>query len=173
VDEPTVVVGLIGRAHGLRGEVVIHNRSDNPERWRPGAVVFLRDGRPLTVDSVRPRGGDRMIVRFREAPDRAAAERLQGEVSIPESSLPELSDGQWWAHQIEGCEVVTEDGRRLGIVIEVIPNPANDLWLAVDEQGRETLVPALKDVLVDVDTRAKRVLVKDVPGLTVPEVPGA
>lgn len=171
MHEPTVVVGFIGRAHGLRGEVIVQNRSDNPERWLPSSVVMLGDGRSLTVETVRPQGGNRLIVRFREAPDRAAAELLHGEVTVPESSLPELPDGQWWAHQIEGCEVVTESGRRLGAVVEVVPNPANDLWVAVDERGQETIVPALGDLLVKVDPSARRILVKDVPGLTAPEDP--
>jgi len=54
-------------------------------------------------------------------------------------------------------------------VREVIPNPANDLWVAVDEEGNETLVPALADLLVDVDVVARTILVNDVPGLTAPE----
>jgi ribosomal 30S subunit maturation factor RimM len=51
----------------------------------------------------------------------------------------------------------------------VIPNPANDLWVAVDDDGVETLVPALRDVVVEVDVVSKRVLVRDVPGLTAPD----
>ena len=62
-------------------------------------------------------------------------------------------------------------GRSLGIVKEVIPNPANDLRVEVDDEGRETLVPALADLLVDVDVAARTVVVDDVPGLTAPEEP--
>ncbi len=51
----------------------------------------------------------------------------------------------------------------------MIPNPANDLWVAIDEHGVETLVPAIRDVIVDVDVDAKRIVVRDVPGLTAPE----
>ena len=52
---------------------------------------------------------------------------------------------------------------------DVIPNPANDLWVAADEEGGETLVPALRDVVVEVDIGEKRIVVRDIPGLTVPE----
>ncbi len=62
-------------------------------------------------------------------------------------------------------------GRILGAVREVIPNPANDLWVAVDDAGRETLVPALADLLIDVDVAARTIVVDDVPGLTAPEEP--
>ncbi len=111
-------------------------------------------------------------MKFDGIADRSAAERLRGAVLVvPESWLPELAEGEWWAHQLEGCEVRTGSGRVLGVVREVIPNPANDLWVAVDDQGIETLVPALADLLLDVDVEARTILVRDVPGLTAPEKP--
>jgi 16S rRNA processing protein RimM len=103
-------------------------------------------------------------------PDRTAAEALRGALLVvPESSSPELPEGSWWDHRIEGCEVETDGGRRLGTVREVIHTAANDVWSAVDEAGAETLVPVLKDVLVSVDADAKRIVVREIPGLTVPE----
>jgi 16S rRNA processing protein RimM len=169
VDEPTVVVGLVTKAHGLRGEVAIQNRSDNPERWTPGSRVFTGSGRALTVSAVRPHG-ERLIVTFAEVGDRDGAEALRGStLLVPESWLPALGPHEWWPHQLEGCRVLTEAGRELGILREVIANPANDLWVAVDDAGDETLVPALKDVLVEVDVAAKRIVVRDLPGLTAPD----
>jgi 16S rRNA processing protein RimM len=88
---------------------------------------------------------------------------------VPESWLPERPEGEYWPFQLVGSEVVTEDGRSLGTVSEVIPNPANDLWVAVDDDGGETLVPAISDVVVDVDVAAKRIVVRAVPGITAPE----
>jgi 16S rRNA processing protein RimM len=67
--------------------------------------------------------------------------------------------------------VVTDAGRALGHITDVIPNPANDLWVAVDDAGTETLIPALADVLLKVDIDNRQVLVRDVPGLTAPEAP--
>ena len=171
MDEPTVVVGVVTGVHGLGGEVSVQNRSDNPDRWSPGNTVLREDGAALTVESSR-RHGRRLLVRFDGITDRAAAEGLRGAVlAVPESWLPELPEGEWWAHQVEGCEVRTVSGRVLGVIREVVPNPANDLWVAVDSDGRETLVPALADLLVDVDVEARRVLVEDVPGLTAPDEP--
>jgi 16S rRNA processing protein RimM len=171
VDEPTVVVGVVTGVHGLSGEVSIQNRSDNPDRWVAGGSVLREDGAALTIESSR-RHGRRLLVHFAGVEDRTTAERLRGAVLVvPESWLPQLDADEWWAHQLEGCEVRTRSGRVLGTLREVIPNPANDLWVAVDEDGRETLVPALADVLVDVDVGARRIVVEDVPGLTVPEEP--
>ena len=169
MDEPTIVVGLVTRAHGLRGEVAVQNRSDNPHRWMPGAVVFTEQGRSLTVRAARLQGV-KLTVTFDEVADRTTAEALRGAVLVvPVSWLPDLGEDEWWPHDLEGCRVVTESGRDLGEVREVIANPANDLWVAVDAAGAETLVPALKDVLIDVDVAAKRIVVRDVPGLTVPD----
>jgi 16S rRNA processing protein RimM len=67
--------------------------------------------------------------------------------------------------------VVTESGRTLGAITDVVANPAQDLWVAVDESGTEIMVPAIREVVVDVDVEAGRVLVRDIPGLTAPDDP--
>jgi len=169
VDEPTVVVGVVTGVHGLRGDVSVQNRSDNPDRWAPGGTVLREDGGALTIESSRQHGR-RLLVKFAGIADRSAAERIRGTVLVvPESWLPDLAEGEWWAHQLEGCEVRTASGRVLGVVKEVIPNPANDIWVTVDDAGNETLVPALADLLIDVDVDARTIVVHDVPGLTAPE----
>jgi 16S rRNA processing protein RimM len=166
--EPIVVVGRITRPHGLKGELSVLVLSEVEGRFAEGAVVCLEDGRALTVESARRhRGG--LLVKFREVPNRTAAERLARSVLVvPESASPHLPDGSWWDHQLVGCEVVTESGRPLGTVREVIHTAANDVWSAVSDDG-ETLIPALKDVIVSVDTAGKRIVVREVPGLTAPE----
>jgi 16S rRNA processing protein RimM len=165
-SEPTVAVGRIARAHGVRGEVGVLVLSEVPERFADGAVVWLEDGRTLTVESSR-RHRDRLIVRFREVGDRDAADGLRGAILVvPESSSPPLPEGSWWDHQLEGCEVLTDTGRALGQVNDVIHTAANDVWSVVDEAGTETLIPVLTDVLVDVDVDAKRIVVHEIPGLT-------
>jgi 16S rRNA processing protein RimM len=169
ISEPTVVVGKVTKAHGIRGEVAVEIRSDNPERFTDGASVFTPDGRELTIERVHAHG-QRTLVLFVGVADRTAAEALAGTLlEVPESWLPTLGEGEYWPFELEGCRVVTDADRELGTVSEVIPNPANDLWVAVDDDGVETLVPALRDVIVEVDVTAKRILVRDVPGLTAPE----
>jgi 16S rRNA processing protein RimM len=111
-----------------------------------------------------------LLVKFEEIGDREGAESVRGAtLVVPESSLPVLAAGEWWSFQLEGCEVETESGRVLGTLTEVIANPANDIWVAVDPDGAETLVPVLDDVLVNVDVETRRIVVRDVPGLTAPE----
>lgn len=168
-SEPTVAVGRITRPHGVTGEVAVEVLSEVGGRFADDAVVWLEDGRTLTVGSSRPHK-TRLLVRFREVADRDAAQGLRGALLvIPASMSPPLPEGSWWDHQIVGCEVVTVSGRELGTVGEVIHTAANDVWNAIDPRGIETLVPALKDLLAEVDVEAKRIVVRDVPGLTGPQ----
>jgi 16S rRNA processing protein RimM len=169
VDEPTVVVGIVTRAHGIRGEVAIQVRSDNPDRWRTGSVVFDEGGDRFSIRAARG-SGSRLFVRFEGVDDRTAADALRGRTFVvPVSWLPPLPDGEYWPHQLEGAEVLTESGHNLGILTDVVANPANDLWVAVDADGNETLVPAISEVVREVDLEGKRVVVADLPGLTSPD----
>ena len=169
MQEPTVAVGRITRPHGVAGEVAVLVISEVPERFADGATVFLEDGRPLTVGSSRPHK-DRLLVRFREIADRTAAESYKGALLVvPESMSPPLPEGSWWDHQLEGCAVSTDGGLDLGTLREVIHTAANDVWSVVDDVERETLIPVLQDVLVDVDVEGKRIVVRAIEGLTVPE----
>jgi 16S rRNA processing protein RimM len=169
VEEPAITVGRITKAHGVHGEVAVENRSDNPDRWVPGAVVFGPDGRSLTVRSVRPHGS-RLLVTFEGVDDRTAAERLSGiTLQVPESWLPSLPEGSWWSYEATGCRVRTESGRELGTVEEVLAYPAQDLWRVVGADGAETLIPAVDAFIVSVDLAGRSAVVRDVPGLTAPE----
>jgi len=169
VDEPAVTVGRIAKAHGVHGEVAVENRSDNPDRWAPGSVVFAPGGHSFTIRAVRPHGA-RLLVTFDGVEDRTAAERLVGTtLEVPESWLPALPEGSWWSYEATGCVVRTESGRTLGTVAEVLAYPAQDLWRVVDDEGAEILIPAVDAFIVSVDLVGRSAVVRDVPGLTAPE----
>jgi 16S rRNA processing protein RimM len=165
---PGLVAGKITKAHGLRGEVTVLVLSEVPERFEPGSVLHLEDGRALTVAAVRPDRG-RLLVTFDGVADRTAAEQLHGRyLFVSEDEVPDLPEGSFWPHQLVGCQVVTEAARALGEIREVVLGVANDIWVTGPPEA-EVLVPALKDVVVSVDIPSKRVVVRDVPGLTTPE----
>lgn len=172
MSEPTVAVGRIAKAHGVHGEVTVVVLSEVAERFDRGSILWLEDGRALTVGSSRPYR-DRLLVTFREIRDRTQAEALQTALLVvPEASSPPLPEGSWWDHQIVGCAVTTDAGRDLGTIREVIHTQANDVWSALDDVGMETLIPVLDDVLVDVDTEGRRIVVREISGLTAPEDAG-
>ena len=131
-----LVIGRVGRAHGLRGEVSVSFTSDRPERAQAGAVMYAGTRR-LVVAGARPHQG-RWLVRFDGVDDRSAAQRLQGE-ALEGDPLDVDEDGTLWAHQVIGLPVVDLEGHVLGVVVAVESNPAHDL-LVLDGGG---LVPTV------------------------------
>lgn len=167
-DVPFVAVGRITRAHGIRGEVAVLPLSQVESRFEPGSKLVLEGlDRTLTVTESKPhRHG--LLLRFDEIPDRDQAEALHGRyLFVPASEVPRLPEGEFWPHQLLGCEIVTEGGRSLGSIREIVRTPANDVWVAEGADG-EALVPALKDVVAKVDIDARRVVVREIAGLTAP-----
>jgi 16S rRNA processing protein RimM len=162
-------VGRISRAHGVKGEVVVHALSQVQSRFDPGSRLLVGEGKEqeLTVTEARPHGG-RLLVRFEGIHDREAADALRGEfLFVPATSAPNLDEGEYWTHELVGCDVVTEEGRALGRIREIIHTQANDVWVT-DGGEEEILIPALKDVVADVDIPGRRVVVRAVSGLTAP-----
>ena len=166
-----VAVGRITKAHGVRGEVSVLPLSDVEDRFAAASRLYASESeeRPLTVAASRPNRG-RLLVRFEEVPDRTRAEALAGAyLFVPAGASPSLPDGSFWPHELIGADVVTENGRSLGVLTEIVRTSANDVWVARDDAGNESLVPALREVVAEVDAGAHRVVVREIPGLTVPD----
>lgn len=127
-------VGRIGKAHGLRGDVLVSLSTDRPERVAPGSVLRTGDVDLLVVRSTPHQ--DRWIVHFEGIDGRDAAEALRGRALQAEAlDEPETR----WVHTVVGAEVVTVDGRACGQVAAVLANPAHDLLVLDDD----TLVPVV------------------------------
>jgi len=140
--------------------------SEVEARFRAGSVLLLGPAgqKPLTVTSARPHG-HRLLVKFEEVGDREAAQSLRGRVLlVRKQDAPPLPRDRYWVHEVVGIEVVTEAGRSIGMVREVLHNPANDVWV-VEGGGREVLIPALRDVVAEVDPVARRAVIRETPGL--------
>lgn len=162
-------MGRITRPHGVRGEVSVLPLSDLGARFEPGSRLFLgeSDGRPFTVRASRPHH-QRLLVSFDHVRDRTGAEALAGAyLFVPVSEVPLPPEGRYWPHQLIGCEVVTDNGRSLGSIGDIVWTQANDLWVAVGPDG-EALIPALREVVAEVDIAGRRVVVREIPGLTAP-----
>ncbi len=160
-----IAVGRITGVHGVRGEVAVLVLSEVDDRFAPGSVLRAENHGDVTVERTRPHRG-RLLVKFQELPDRNAAEELRGRyLFVDRSSVPDLPAGSFWPHELEGSEVLTQDGRSLGRITEIVQGEANDIWVARDGE-REVLIPALRDVVRDVDPVARRVVIAEVPGLT-------
>jgi 16S rRNA processing protein RimM len=167
-DVRWIAVGRITRSHGVKGEVAVLPLSEIDARFRPGSRLYLgqTENRTLTVASSRTHQR-RLLVAFEEIDDRTQGETLKGEyLFVPASWAPELPDGEYWPHQLIGCTVVTEEGRMVGTIEEIVRGPANDVWVARGEDGEDVLVPAIRDVVTGVNVGERRIVVREVPGLT-------
>ena len=121
-DSPLLEVGRVGKAHGLRGEVVVALSTNRPERVEPGSVLVTDDGE-LTVATSRPHQG-RHLVRFEGVDDRSRAEALRGVVLRAE---PLDDPDVLWVHELIGSVVVDQHGTEHGEVTSVELTPASDL----------------------------------------------
>ena len=181
MEEIEVVVGRIGKPHGIRGEVTIDVRTDEPERRfavgttlraTPPAGERTRPG-ALTVRSAR-RHQAALLVAFEEASDRTAAERLRGTVlhaSLRADETPEDPD-EYYDHQLVGLRVEDTDGAHLGEVTAVLHGAAQDLIGVRTPDGRDALVPFVRALVPEVDTVGGRLVVADRPGLVTPHPEG-
>ncbi|HEY7024069.1 MAG TPA: ribosome maturation factor RimM [Candidatus Limnocylindrales bacterium] len=151
-----LVVGLVRGVHGLRGMVRVEVLSDNPNRFTAGNVLHREnDDRPLTILSAH-RDGPGLLVRFREVTTREAADGLRD--AYLEADPTDLAQDTYYWHDIEGCAVATDDGEELGTVVEVFRVGASEVYVVRGQSG-EVLVPAVTDVVRQIDVVAKRIIV--------------
>ena len=163
-----LVVGRIGHAHGVKGEVSVEVRTDDPDRRYAVGSVLATDPPergPLTVERVRAHHG-RLLVQFAGVEDRNAAEALRGTLLVVDAaSAGETDDGEWWDHDLVGLTAVTTDGTKLGTLADVIHVPGAPLLAITSDDGRELLVPFVAAIVPEVDVAGGRVVVDPPPGL--------
>jgi 16S rRNA processing protein RimM len=164
-----LVVGRVGRPHGVRGEVTVDVRTDDPDaRFAPGSSLRTDPGErgPLTVVSVHPRSGG-LVLGFEGVESREDAEALRGTVLVVDSAeLPPIdTDDEWYDHQLVGLAAVDPAGTALGRVADVVHAPASDLLVVRDADEREHLVPFVRELVPTVDVPGGRVVVDPPEGL--------
>jgi 16S rRNA processing protein RimM len=174
-----VIVGRVGRPHGIRGEVVIGVRTDEPDlRFAVGAAVEARpapdadddgDGERLTVASARWHSGQ-LLVAFAGITDRTAAAELTGSwLSVDSSQLPDTGDpDEFRDHELIGLSVRTRAGDQVGVVADVLHYGQDLLVVRRQDEPGETLVPFVKAIVPEVDLPAGVVVIDPPPGLIDP-----
>ncbi len=163
------VVGRIGRAHGLAGEMTVEVRTDEPDaRFAPGALLFTDppERGPVTVDDTHWHSG-RMLLRLRGVEDRTAAEGLRGtllEVDVDPAERP-ADPEEYFDHQLVGLRVVTTTGDDVGQVAEVVHLPAQDLLAVHRPDAADVFIPFVAVFVPEVDLGAGRIVIDPPPGL--------
>jgi len=167
-----LVVGRVGRAHGIRGEVLVALRTDDPDaRFAPGAVLLTEpeERGPLTVVSARRHSG-RYVVAFDGVVDRAAAEALTGTALVVDSAnlAPTEDPDEFHDAQLLGLRVQSTDGADIGALADVVHGPGGDLLvvrLQAAGEDREVLVPFVREMVPTVDVPAGLVVIDPPEGL--------
>jgi 16S rRNA processing protein RimM len=160
---PYLTIGIILRHHGLAGELVVRPETDFPERFSPGATVYI-DGRAETVEKARNDRG-RVLLKIEGVDGEADARALRGKaLEVHRDQRARLPEGSYYHTDLIGLEVYTTGGEHLGKLTRIISTGANDVY-AVAREGEEVLLPATEEVVVEVDVAAGRMTVKPLPGL--------
>ena len=174
-----VVIGRIGRPHGVLGLVTVEVRTDDPDlRFAPGAVLLTDppERGPLVVAESRSHSS-RLLLALAGVDDRSAAESLRGTVLVAEVD-PQASPQdpeEFYDHQLIGLDVIGQDGVSIGTVAEVLHLPGQDVLAVHRPSGGEVLVPFVTAIVPEVDLPGRRVVIDPPPGLVeaAPEGGGA
>ena len=177
-----LIVARVLRPHGAQGELACEIITEFPQRFRRTSRVFLTPARgparlePLAGAEPKPfavtqarlvqhRGHPEVILTLEDVTDRDGAEALRGWlVQVPESESWKLPRGRFYWHQIIGLRVVTAEGEEIGTVTDILETGANDVYV-VKADGRERLIPAIKQVVTEIAPERGEMVVSLIPGL--------
>ena len=159
-----LVVGRIGRAHGVQGEATIELRTDDPEvRFAVGQTVTLADGRSLKISGNRWHN-QILLLSFSGINDRNQIEELRDQLISSDVDLGLLAPGEYHFQQLIGCEVFQQNGELIGTVDEILKSPGQDL-LSVSRAAGRVLIPMVKQIIIEIDVLAKKIIVNPPEGL--------
>ena len=163
-----VVVGRLGRPHGVKGEINVEVLTDDPEkRFAKGNKLTIQNqNKQLTVNTARLHT-NKLLVTFNEVPDRNIAEDLKGNylvIELNESEIPQTGD-EFYEDQLIGLSAVSENKELFGEVIEVIHRSAQDLLVIKTPDNREVLVPFVDEIAPIIDLNKKIIVLNPPKGL--------
>ena len=161
-------IGRVVKAFGIRGEVIVEPLTSVPSRFRTLQSVLVgrtpEETRPLVVGkaSAEERG---IRIRFEGIDSRNDAETLIGSfLFVGEEQRVPLSPGSHYVEDLLGMTVVDESGEQIGVIKEVKKLPAQDVYV-VEHEGRDTMIPAVREFILDIDVRKRKMVVRMIEGL--------
>lgn len=161
-------MGRVGRAHGVKGEAELFWHGETPPA--KGATLYLKDdsestATPRVLQSLRKHNGE-YLATFDRVGDRTEAERLRGfKVFIDRSTLPPLEDGEAYVADLPGWNAYLENGERVGEIKRVEYPAGREIWVIIDDDGKEILFPAEPDFIVSLDQARREARLSPPPGL--------
>ena len=161
-------VGVITKTHGLRGEVKVYTTSDDPYRFETLESVILKgrgNKRRVGIEHVRY-VGDRTVLKL-EGIDTVeeAAKIVDCELMIERGEAMELFENEYYIGDLIGCRVYVDSGEILGTVTDVFATGANDVYTVRTEDGKEVLLPAIRECILSVEPEEQKIVVHHMKGL--------
>lgn len=166
-------IGIIVNTHGIKGEVKVMPLTDNPERYEKLKSVYVEG--PAGLEEYHLSGvkylKNFVIIKFDEIDNIDVAEAMKNKViKIDRENAVKLPKGSFFISDLIGCEVIETNGTVLGKLKEILQTGSNDVYVVVDENNREILIPALKSVVNEVSIENRRITVTLPKGLLDDEV---
>ncbi len=166
-----VAFGKIVGAHGVKGELKVLPYIEKEEldgllsNLEGLLKEFYIDGTPYDVKGIKRHKGV-FLVKLRGIRRRDEAEALAGkEVFVERGVLPSLREGEYYAFELVGLKVVTEDGNLLGTLSHIFSTGSNDVYEVRTSQGEELLLPAMEEVILSIEPENGRIVVRLPEGL--------
>ena len=158
-----LAVAKIYKPHGLKGEVSVGLLTDFPERLTEGKQVYIGENHiPFKIDTIRKMGKKSPIpIGDNNSVDSVGSFRNQI-VYIHDKNLPVLTNNEYYHHDLLGMRVFSTEDQEIGFLVEIICTGANDVYIIKpeDQSAKEVLIPAIKDVVKNVDIKNKKMIVK-------------
>jgi 16S rRNA processing protein RimM len=161
-----LVVGKLRHPHGVRGEILMEVITDFPERLQAGIQVYLgEEHRPERIRSRRPHGQGLLLAFDGYTTPETVGELRNALVYVPTADRPPLPAGEYYHHQLLGLRVVADNGDELGRLSEILGTAAQDIYVVRNESGAEILLPAVDEVILEIDLENRLIRVHLLPGL--------
>ena len=167
IETEWAAIGKVVALFGIRGELKVLLLTDIPNRFAGlGAVYAGPDHTRRLIQSVRPYKGEMIVLKLEGIDDANTAESLRDQnLAIPVSELAQLPPDSYYQHDILGLMVITLDRQKLGSIVDIIVTGSNDVYVIKVPDGSQVLIPAIKDVIKQVDLIRRTMYIDPLPGL--------
>lgn len=161
-------VGVISTTHGIKGEVKVFPTTDDPNRFKELNEIILDTGKELLLLEIEGVKffKQMVILKFKGIDDINEVEKYRGkDLLISRENAVKLEEGEFFIYDLIDSVVVTEEGEDLGTLVEIMTTGANDVYVVKTPDGKELLIPSIKECILDVDVENKKILVHLLNGL--------
>ncbi len=145
-----IIIGKIGAAHGVRGDMKVYPLTDFPDRFNTIKKAFI-DDKEINIISTRYQNNF-VVMKVKDVNSREEVARYTNKLlKINRSDVPPLNEGEYYSFDIIGLKVINQDDAVLGEIIEILKTGSNDVYITKTPEGKQLLIPALKKVVTEIN----------------------